>query len=218
MKKYSQKYSERICDYNVIQTAIEVINNGLPHLLVISDSRAVYKLDSRLQNKSQLTVVYKAFSKGTSGLSVLRDMLILTNCGCDISIISMNDGSRKDYNIPNTTCIHSICSHKNGHIVTLESSKGQESKNQVLEGRNYTSYPLMVSLCIAIWFNFKRSHKYHVKQFHVPKKNGPNKMWPLRLLLIIVLSSVQLTADTNDATEFWVYFLWLLVNLHTYAL
>ena len=132
MKKYSQKYSEHISDLYVVRTAIEVINNELPLLLVMSDSQAVYKLDSRLKNKSKLMLVDKAFSKGTSGLSVLRDVLILTNCGCDISIISMNDGSRKDYNIPNTTCIHSICSHKNGHIVTLESSKGQVSMYQVL--------------------------------------------------------------------------------------
>ena len=70
-------------------------------------------------------VVEKAFTKGQTKLCVTNDMMILSNCGCDISIISMKDSnSRKDYNLPNTTCIRSLCIHKNGQLLTLDSSKG----------------------------------------------------------------------------------------------
>ena len=145
MKNYSLKFYTDAFD-NVIQTATEAVYNGLPVVLTITHTRRVYKLDSCLKNTSQLMVVDKVFTTGKSRLSVLKDMLILTNCGCDISMISMSSGSRKDYNIPNTTCINSICSHKSGHIVTLDSSKGQVSMFQVL---NTTEPRLVWSLEIS---------------------------------------------------------------------
>ena len=132
MDKYAQKFGKIIRGSGNMFSLIEGnFKNTHSMLAMMKHQGEVFRLDNFLEGEERLFTVEKAFSKGSTKLCVLHDMMILTNCGCDITIISMSDNPRRDYDIPNTTCITSLCIHKNGHLLTLDSKQGRISMHHV---------------------------------------------------------------------------------------